>query len=97
VIVYKFYRGSDRTIPFRLKDAGGGSVDLTGATVEIYQPHPALAGHIAAAITMPAAGSGEIAISWDEAMPHGREMMFRLRFTIEGKRLSGPQVWLEVE
>ena len=95
--IYKFNRGSDRTIPFRLARRDGTPVDLTAAMVEIYQAHPALTDHITAAITAPAAGSGEIVLTWDEAMPHGREMTFRLRFTIEGKRIAGPQVWLEVE
>lgn len=94
--VYKFYRGSDRTIPFRLKDAAGAAIPLQGATVEIYDAHPALTGHILAEITDAAQGEGHIRITWDNAMPMGREMVFRVRFVIAGERLGGPQVWLEV-
>lgn len=95
--IYKLYRGSDRTIPFRLKDAAGAAIPLTGATVQIYDAHPALAGNILPEITDAAQGAGHIRITWNDAMPNGREMVFRVRFVIEGERIGGPQVWLEVE
>ena len=95
--VYKFYRRSDRTIPFRLKAKAGEPIPLNDATVEIYDAHPALEDHILAVITNPAQGEGHIKITWDDAMPMGREMVFRVGFTISGERLGGPQIWLEVE
>lgn len=95
--VYSFCKGSDRTIPFRLKDGAGAAIPLQGATVEIYDAHPALAGRILAEITDAAAGAGRIRITWHDDMPNGREMVFRVGFTIAGERLGGPQIWLEVE
>lgn len=94
--VYTFYRGSNRSIPFRLLDSARQPIALTGATVEIYDAHPALEGRILAEITDAAQGAGQIRITWDEAMPYGREMHFRLLFRIAGEPTTGPRVWLEV-
>lgn len=71
-------------------------LDLTGYTAEIYDPHPALVGHIAVSIPSPANGQTPISITWQEDMPTGAVMSFRIRIS-NGPRLSTELIMVVVE
>lgn len=72
-------RGS--TIDFKLNWPNGdlGFADLTGFTVDAFEPHVALAAHLTLTITD--APTGEITgrIVWNVGMPDGDDMDFRIR------------------
>lgn len=71
-------------------------LDLTGFTVEVYDVHSALAGHISVAIPTPANGKTPIAINWQDDMPSGAIMHFRLRIS-DGRRTSTEEIVVQIE
>ncbi len=90
-------RGSDLRARMTFADAAGAPVDLTGYTVAIYEPHPAIADHLSAQITDAAAGEVTLTMQWADAMPTGRIMHFRVRVTAGGDDVSTQRFWVVVE
>lgn len=90
-------RGSDLRATMTFADAAGAPVDLTGYTVAIYEPHPAIADHLTAQITDAAAGKVTLTMQWADAMPTGRIMHFRVRVTAGEDDVSTQRFWVVVE
>lgn len=64
-------------------------VDLTGATWELFEPHPALVDHLTATFDADRATGGvNMQFTWNDLdpPPSGREMTFYLRLTFPGGR-----------
>jgi len=72
-------RGS--TVDFSLvwPDGAGGTANLTGFTVDAFEPHANLAAHLTLTLVDAATGLISGRIVWDDAMPDGSFMTFRIR------------------
>lgn len=90
-------RGSDLRATMNFSDATGAPVDLTGYTVAIYEPHPAIADHLSAQIIDAAAGEVTLTTQWADAMPTGRIMHFRVRVTAGEDDVSTQRFWVVVK
>lgn len=90
-------RGSDLRATMNFSDATGAPVDLTGYTVAIYEPHPAIADHLTAQITDAVAGEVTLAMQWADTMLSGRVMNFRVRVTAGEDDVSTQRFWVVVE
>lgn len=89
-------RGSDLTLTGVWRDATGAAMNLTGWTIEVFEPHP-----YAQAMTVEwvnaATGQYRAALPWSNAMATGRIANFRLRISRDGEDRSSPQIWIVVQ
>lgn len=72
-------RGSSVPISGVWPNASGGAANLTGYDLVPYDVHPQLVGHLTLTLVNAAAGSFTGLIAWQEDMPDGRVMHFRMR------------------
>lgn len=91
-------RGSDLTFTMNWKQPGGTApYDLTGATVAAFEPHPSIAGHITLTVTDAAQGAVSGRVEWQDDMPTGRVMHFRVRVSIGSDDTSTGKIWVTVK
>lgn len=104
---YDLPRGSDGRARAFWPDASGSSsgMNLTGYTVDLFDAHPALLGHMTVTLENPTGAtladpaSWQIAyeIDWQDDMPAGALMWFILRITApDGFRQTAPAVTVNV-
>lgn len=72
-------------------------MNLTGYTIDAFQPHPALAGHITLTITNATGGNFAGEIEWQDDMPVGAIMSFQVRIMQGGKPLTTPAITVLVK
>lgn len=92
-------KGSDATfgVQWYADDSEEAPVlNLTGYTAEIYDAHTLLVGHIAVSIPSPTTGQTPVTITWQDDMPMGAVMSFRIRIA-NGPRLSTEKMMVVVE
>jgi hypothetical protein len=75
-------RGSDLTFEITWPDGAGGAADLTGYTVGIFEPSPAIAGLVTATMDDPATGVIRVRIEWADGTPCRKRMTFRVSVSI---------------
>lgn len=75
---YVINKGSDLEMRMIWTD-DAGPVNLTGYAVAIYDAHPKIAPHVTAEITDAAGGVVSVRMDWDESMPVGGIMHFRVK------------------
>lgn len=91
-------RGSDLDFVLRWKQSTGGlPVDLTGYSVTPFEAHAALTGRLTLAISGPTQGEITGRIEWNDAMPSGRIMSFRVKLSMAGQDQTSPTIWVVVE
>ena len=89
--------GSDLTAVFNWPDGSGGDADLTGWTVDAIDVHPALVGFLTVTLTDPPTGEITISVQWDDTMPYGRVMRFRVRISLGGQEATTNRLWVKVQ
>lgn len=92
-------RGSDLQFAGFWPSAPGSmqGMNLTGYTIDVYQPHPALAGHITLTVTSATDGTFAGVIEWQDDMPVGAIMSFQVRIVQGGVSLTTPAITVLVE
>lgn len=91
-------RGSDLAFTMEWNQPGGTTpYDLTGATVAAFEPHPRIDGHITLTVTDAAQGAVSGRVEWQDDMPTGRIMHFRVRASIGGNDTSTDKFWVTVK
>lgn len=85
---FELNRGSDLTTTFNWPDGAGGNADLTGYTVTIFEPAPALADYITATITDEATGLISIRVEWSDTFKTGQLMRFRVQISLGTEQQS---------
>lgn len=80
--------GADLAAVVIWPDGAGGAANLTGCTVEILRPSPALAGRLTATLTDPPNGRIALALTWDDEMGAAQ---LPLRFSIRITPPDGPR------
>ena len=80
---------------------GGDPIPVTNYDAVLFDPHPALVGHLALAVGEGAAGEVLGEFVWDDEMPVGRIMYFNLRMVPKPafpslRPFAGLRIWIEV-
>lgn len=69
---------------------------LLDATVDSIDTHPTLAGHLTFSVLDASLGSIAAHLQWQDDMPTGTLMHFRVRVTTPAGRVTTPKVYIEV-
>lgn len=90
--------GGDFNWSFNWPDGAGGSANLTGYTVELYDAHADVASRATVTITNAAAGTIQMSLPWvGPHMTRGKWMHFALRITSpSGVRHPTNQLWIDI-
>lgn len=75
---------------------GAEPMNLTGYSVDFIDAHRRLQDHLTLSISNAAAGEISGRIDWDDQMPPGRSMHFRVRMTSGEDTITTPQIWVNV-
>ena len=92
----KLYRGSDKTFTIRYRDSAGAALPYTG-TPEMIFAHPRLVGAVTLDAAEAALGRVGVRIVWNDQMPMGEEMGFRVRVMRGGDRKTTPEIVVVVK
>lgn len=100
-------RGSDLTFRVFWPSAPGAStgMDLTGYTVDAFEPSAALAGHLTLTIANPTGALQatpstwqiQCRIEWQDDMPSGAIMEFAVRLTLGAENITTPKLTVVVK
>lgn len=90
-------KGSDSSFEIDWNGPDGANIDLTGASVAIYDASAELAGLLVAAISDAANGLITVTLTWGAAIPEGRRTSFRVLVTQAGVRTTSPAIWVNVQ
>ena len=83
----QFYADEGETEPY----------DLSDLSVSVYDAHPALAGHLSLEITNAAAGEVTGRLDWQEDMPEGQSMRFRIMLSDGTDQATTHEIYLVVQ
>lgn len=92
-------RGSDLDFTVIWPDGPGDAappLNLTGFTVDAFDPHPALVGQLTLTITDAAAGQITGRIEWADDMPPGAIMAFSIRIAQGADATATPPITVRV-
>lgn len=98
-------RGSDLTFTMTWREPSpdpnnplaGDPLDLTGYTFTVYEPHPAIAGHLTITPVDLSVGALSGRLEWQEDMPTGRIMNFRIRAVFGTDNPTTPKFMVTVK
>ncbi len=90
-------RGSDLTFMMNWKQPGGDPYDLTGHAITAFEAHPKAAGHLTFTVLDAAQGQVRGRLEWQDDMPTGRIMTFRVRATIGADDTASEKFWVTVK
>ena len=93
----KINRGSARSVKIIWPGSPTTPMDLPGWTVSVFEPHPALDGHLTLTITDAAAGEISGALDWQDDMPMRDEMTFRAKIVNGSANMTTPLITFEVQ
>jgi len=88
-------RGSDLNFDLEVPDGPAEDappLDLSGYTVEVFEPHQHLAGHLTLTISDALSGRIQGRLVWSDTMESGRAMTFRVRLLGPEGRMSTPKI-----
>lgn len=88
-------KGSDLNFKINWPE-GTGRKDLTGYTVDLYDYSINLPSYLTLTVTDPLQGEITGRLEWDENIPIGRNMYFRVRISLGSEQQTTPRVWIEV-
>lgn len=92
-------RGSDLSFYMIWPDGNGGAMDLTGWSVDVYEPSDDIAAFLTVDITDKTAGRIDGVMQWDEGMPKPKlmPMSFRLRIRKGEQDKTSPIIKIGVQ
>lgn len=88
--------GSDLVFNGVLTDEAG-PINITGATLSVFEPPPVLAAQVTLTVTDAAAGAFICTVKWSEDFPHDIIMHLRLKLTQAGIATAWPAIKLRVQ
>ena len=88
-------RGSDYIIDGQHIDEAG-PVNITGATLSVFEPHATMAPHILLTKVDPLVGTFTCKIKWSDDFPHAVAMPLRIKFAWSDRDECFPPVYLRV-
>lgn len=91
------FRGSDAEFIVEFTTSAGAPVDLTGVSLEVFEPHPLLEPYISVTVTDAPAGHVRVRIEWSDEYPTGRQMSFRLRAEVDGEYIAYPEITVAIQ
>lgn len=92
-----FNRGGDFGWTMNWKNDDLTPFDLTGYTIEAYEPHPRIAGHITLTVTDAVNGVVTCAVAWQNDMPSGRVMNFIPRAIQGSTEVPIGKFWINIQ
>ena len=95
-IELRINRGSDLNFTMEWETDGGNPIPLTGATVRVFEPHPALAGAVSLTVADEAGGVIAGRVNWRSGMMTGRHMTFRVQISVGEDDISTRLIWVVV-
>lgn len=101
VPVIPLNRGSSVSFAFTWPDGAGGGADVSGYDIVPYDVHPDLEGHLTLTWVNAALGTGTGTVAWQEDMPEGKIMAFRIRLVPKPAfpallPVATPEIYVEV-
>lgn len=90
-------RGSDLTFMMNWKLPDGSPFPLIGYTISARDQHPKAEGHLTFTVLDAAQGQVRGRLEWQDDMPTGRIMTFRVRATIGADDTASEKFWVTVK
>ena len=88
-------RGTDLAFSFNWPNGAGGNANLTGFTVAGFEVTPAAAAYLTLTLTNPATGLITGRLEWNDALPGGRVVNFRVRISQGANDTATNPIWVE--
>ena len=90
-------KGTDLTFSFNWPNGSGGNADLTGFTVSGYDVEYYLEPYLTLTLTNPSQGLITGRIEWNEALPEGRYVYFRVRIKQGEEDVTTNRIWVQYD
>lgn len=89
-------RGSDLKLSGVWRDQDGAALNLVGWSIAVFEPHPAAVA-LTVSWTDASVGAYRADLPWNDGIPSGRIMSFRLRISKDGENVSSPATYVRVK